>query len=445
MSQLPPELPPLPVVALPAQPEYAHLANLGSARPTVVTFIGVISVMLGCVGILAGLAFGLLDCGLLIGATAATTIRTMPHTSASTTRSGSSSERVASEGLSSGDRRKIAVGLQLIRPLSQLQLQQLDQLLAEHGQAIFGPVDSFTPPMLAKTVARSGHVDSAGTGGSDYFALGAGRLELWDDRAIFLSVESQLPLRSVAIQLPGNPNVNLQGKADLSDDQLRSVFRTIDDLNAKPITAAQRAALITLLRSPGEQILTPATDGSDPAWEIGSAFTMPDGTLNINTTHGSANGTISSTLSLAANGSTTQSNFSRSSTATAAAFSMPSVDVHAARATLLLTIMQLLLSVFLLVAGIFALRGSPHARRLHWSYVGLKLPLGIMTAAASAWMWKSFFASMGLTMPAAGRSLFRTSMWFGLLPAALGCIYPIVLCFLLRTRTARQFYGTRSG
>jgi len=121
-----------------------------------------------------------------------------------------------------------------------------------------------------------------GPGGPVSFELGDGQLEISDDRAVFFPTHGQPALRSYAIQLP----TNAFGSSGLTPDQIRSILRTINELNGANIKNTQRTSLIQSLRSPGQQIVVPTTDGSDPAWEIDNVTTEPDGTLSVSCHHG---------------------------------------------------------------------------------------------------------------------------------------------------------------
>jgi hypothetical protein len=271
----------------------------------------------------------------------------------------------------------------------------------------------------------------AGTAGSDEFVFGDGRMEVSEDRAVFFPTDGEPPLRSKAIQLPVNPFGS--SAMGLQPQQIRSIVRVINMLNGSNIKSAQVTALVQTFQSPGQQIILPTTDGSDPAWEIDTVTTDAAGTLNL----GCHYGTIYTTIYCDANGTLghgTHSNLGGPRV-------MPKVDVHAATAALLLTVGQFLLAIYLLIAGIFTLRLSPHGAKLHWIYVGLKLPMGIATAVTSAWMWSGFMSSMPATPGQTPAAQLAGGMMVGVGPVAIGCIYPIVLIFVLLSGSARRFYA----
>ena len=385
--------------------------------------------------ILAGIGFGCMDAGLLLMSAATKTAAMMPTTApvAGVVAPGGTPERLPANGLSATARRNVADGLSRVANLSAKQLDQLDELLAEEGTNIAPTATTFTPIQLAATVSRTGHLPFNGTSGSDYFVLGQGRLEISDDRAVFFPIDGSPSLRSNAIDIPA---AAVTTPTSLQPDQIRSVIRTINELNGAKVKSAQLPALIQTFQNPGQQIVVPTTDGSDPAWEITSVVTDSSGSLSINTTHG----TMFSSISCDANGNLGQSSVS-SANIGFANFNGPTIDPNAATATLVLTVLQLLLAIFLLIIGILTLRFNPRGRMLHWIYVALKIPLAVGTAVASAWMWSTFMRSMPNPNNAAPQgAILTTSISMGAMPAVIGAVYAIVLLFLLMSKSVRSYY-----
>jgi hypothetical protein len=345
-------------------------------------------------------------------------------------------ERLPANGLPAAARRNMADGLSRLTALSEKQLLQLDELLAEQGMNVVPTAATFTPAQLGTAVSKNGHLPFNGTTGSDYFVLGQGRLELSDDRAVFFPDDGQPALRSKAIDLPPlavSPH-------QLSPDQIRSVLRMIHDLNGSKIKSAQMQSLTQTFQNPGQQIVVPTTDGSDPAWEITTVSTDASGSLSVNTVHGSTYASISCDSA----GNLGQSTVSPgvSSNVAFPHGTGPTVDTTAATATLILTVLQLLLAIFLLISGILTLRYNPRGRMLHWIYVLLKIPLAAGTAVASMWMWNSLMASIPSPNNAASAGVSTTAaISMGAVPAIIGGAYAIVLVFLLLSSNVRTYYG----
>jgi hypothetical protein len=422
---------PLPVEPLPVEPIYPQPAAR-SGRPGVIGFIGVTSIVVASLAILAGVCFGLMDVGLMMASISAkqAAMTPAPVPTANIVAPGGGPERLPANGLPVAARRNMADGLSRLTALSPKQLLQLDELLAEEGTSIAPTAATFTPSQLAATVAKNGHLAFNGNSGSDYFVLGQGRLEISDDRAVFFPTDGSPALRSNAIQLP----VYAVSPHRLGPDQIRSIIRTINEMNGTKIKSAQLQALIQTFQNPGQQIVVPTTDGSDPAWEITSATTDASGSLSVSTTHGNTYSSISCDAS---------GNLGQSSVSTNSPFmngNGPAINTTAAATALVLTVLQLLLAMFLLISGIVTLRLGPRGRMLHWIYVVLKIPLAAGTAAASAWMWGSLMNSIpnpnNATPPGVAMSM---AIGMGALPAVIGGVYAIVLFFLLLGKTVRTY------
>ena len=415
-----------------------------ASRPGVISFIGITSIILGAMGVIAGIAFGFMDIGMLMNAKASPAISTplpvVPPALYATT--GGTPERLPFYGLSYLQRQSFADGLQHVRPLSADQLLQLDELLAEQGKVVTGGGAVPPPDQFAAGVSKSGHRAIGDTPGLDYFVLGTGRLELASDRAVFFPTGGQPSIRSNAVMLWQLPSASTP--LALQPDQIRSIVRSVDELNGAKIRSTQLKTLITLLQTPGEQLILPTSDGTDPAYELTSASTSPEGMLTINCLHG----TVTSTLTCDATGGMVSTSSSSGATG-ATAISGSTADRSACIATLSLTLCQIPLAAFLLIIGIVTLRSSPRGRLLHRIYIALKLPVGIATAGVSFWMWTSLIRSgMATTGPgatsagaAACGSAFAGAL-FGIVPAAAGCVWPIVLIFVLMSRNARTFYAS---
>jgi hypothetical protein len=450
MSLPPDNLPPLPVVPLPVEP--FHPMNSGypmrPRRPGIISFIAVTSIVVGSISILASAGFAFMDFGLVMAAIAPTPAPVSMTAASAVTGppmviTHGTPERVPYSGLAYSDRQMFEIGLQQVRPLSAGQLEQLDEMLAENGKAIAGGTGAIPPGQVVATVTSSGHHPVGDTPGSDYFVMSTGRLELSNDRAVFFPTAGQPSIRSVAVQLPA-PVFGWSPKS-LQPYQIRSIVRAVNELNGAKIKSAQARTLAGTLQNPGQQLVVPTTDGSDPAYEVTAAVTDADGTLEVTTLHG----TVSSTFMCDASGSIINQPVAPG-VLNGRLTATPTANKTAGISAMSLSIAQLLPAIFLLVAGILTLRFSPRGRLLHWIYVAVKLPMGIATAAVSFWMWNSMLQS-AMTMTtgpgappppgaaAAGSAI--ASMMFGIVPATLGCLWPIVLMFLLSSRSTRLFYA----
>ena len=125
-----------------------------------------------------------------------------------------------------------------------------------------------------------------------------------------------------------------------------------------------------------------------------------------------------------------------------------SVDTIPAALSIVTSVFGLALALYLLVAGIFMLRASPYAVRLHWWYVALKIPLVIAATAVTVWMWSGLMKSMMATMPPpapANPAAATMQSWMMHITTFIGALlslaYPIALIFILRSRTVRNYFN----
>jgi hypothetical protein len=426
----PADVDPVPVVPIPppmaaSYESYPELVR-GNARPGMISAIGVTSLVVASISLLGGFIM------LMINMVFSSMARVMPSPVPSVPAmiAPGPAELLGPNGTAAADRALIVDGLGQVRPLRELQKQQFDELLAEEGKSILplsGP--GITPEQVIANVTRSGHLSGGGEA-TDYFVLGDGRLELTDDRAVFFPNNGQPSIRAKAIDIPAGSGGVLQ------PDQIRSAIRAIDRTNGANIKSAQARALVKTLEGPGQQLVAPTSDGSDPANEITAASTDPaDGSLTLTTHHGTTDSSITmdrfGAITSSSTTSATTTSYSMSVTSTAGTFrpARPSFNRNASQWLSFLSVLQLTLAVYLLICGIFMLRhGSFVGRRMHWIYVGFKLPIAIATAAVAWWLWNGFF-TQAASNPTSGTTA-AMPFWF-VLPPAIGMIYPVVLLFVL--------------
>jgi hypothetical protein len=123
------------------------------------------------------------------------------------------------------------------------------------------------------------------------------------------------------------------------------------------------------------------------------------------------------------------------------------VDTIPTALSIVTSVLGLALALYLLVAGIFMLRASPYAVKLHWWYVALKIPLVVATTAVTVWMWSGLMKSMLATMPAPAAAPAAATMqsWMMHITTFIGALlslaYPIALIFVLRSRTVRNYFN----
>ncbi len=409
---------PVPVVPIPPEPPYARSDRLGP--PRLVRAIGVWSIVVAGVSLIGGPVSTLTIATI---STAVTTRATMVAAAAAPPTVVSVPEVVDPGGFAAADRAATVSGLSRSRLMTPAQQLQLDELLAESGREVItvgSPVDA---AVVSASVTSSGQLgtlgtaDAAGDGAPVYFVLANGRLELTDTRAVYFPGDGQPAVRAVAYALPDLPVDSTVAPARLSDEAIRSTVRTIVRMNGGRPKTAQTDAILTLLRGSNQQVVTPTTDGTDPACQVTAATTTPDGTLSVQTFHGGMIADLAVTPAGQVSASLVP--------ATAAVAPAPTGGTVLGAAALI-AIAQFALAIYLLVIGILTVRWSPAGRLLHWIYVGVKLPLAAGGAIA---LWHLGTSTGGRT----------AAMWFAT-PAAAGLIYAVALILALLARSVRDYY-----
>jgi hypothetical protein len=110
--------------------------------------------------------------------------------------------------------------------------------------------------------------------------------------------------------------------------------------------------------------------------------------------------------------------------------------------------LSLCLAVFLIIAGIWMLRDSPAAGRLHRIYVALKIPLIALAAIATWWTTSAVMSSVRTmtTIYPATAVMPTFGNMIAVIQAAVGAVfallYPIALLIVLSTRTAKEHFNT---
>lgn len=141
------------------------------------------------------------------------------------------------------------------------------------------------------------------------------------------------------------------------------------------------------------------------------------------------------------------------SAATAVATPVPAFQFNVARGASVLTIVESGLSVcaavLLIVAGSMMLRDSPRADRLHRIYVAMKIPLVIVAAIATWWIYTGMMSGMFVTTggPGSPASFANTMATVeAVIMAAISLVYPVALLIVLSTGTSRGYFARlRSG
>ena len=387
-----------PMTALPYNDMYSR-----RSRPGIITAMGVMSIVVACISGLFNLWAGMMGLGFLwmsqmrmppapaaSVAMATTSPLNLPAGGGTVTVGGIPMRpEETDDGLTEPQRRVIVVTLTRLGGLDEQRQKHLDLLLAVSGQKVFPFATSpgLTMTKVRSNVTEKGTLPSArGGNGPDYFIVGTGRLECYDDHAVFRPDGSTDVVSATATS--GEEN----GTATASGSESQGT-------NAAPASPGPAG-------SPGVTSRTQVTT-------VG-----PGGRMTTVTTSGGGGPPFK-------------------------------VNPIAAGATIVEAMASVALAIYLLVIGILVLRDSRSGRKLHWVFVGLKIPLVIVGAVAAWYLWTSLYQSMSAAMAASAPPgtprppAVPGFMGVGTAVAALMALaYPVALIFVLNSRTVREYYGS---
>ncbi|HEV2295608.1 MAG TPA: hypothetical protein VGR35_17300 [Tepidisphaeraceae bacterium] len=426
MSSLPQPLPPVPVQPI----AYSTPVN---QRPTLITAIGVISIVVASLSLLFNGVAGLQAMGMVM-------VSQMTRSAANARQAAVVAAQAPPPkpldplAMPPEDRQTVLRGLTMHRPISKPRRDQLDALLASSGRQIFRLSGSdLTVSVVQQSVTESGRLpDAKGGEGSDFFIVGEGRIELADDHAKFVPDDGREIVRVDASETSEQPN----WQAGLTPAQVEAIIDKIEQQSGQTLTPALRSKLQTIFSSPAQGFFDPVATIPEATGQIQS--------VNYWTNAGANGGQLVITTgkgSMTLDGAGNVQNSMTWGGAGAPGFAGPAwnINVKAAITAIICAVLSLGLAIYLLVIGILMLRQHPRAGRLHKIYAWVKIPVAIVGGIAWVLLWTSF-ATLGTgTAPAA------TSPGFviGCIVAVLaGCAYPIAILIALRTRAVREYYAT---
>jgi hypothetical protein len=410
MSAYPPNPvpPPLPLSPL----EYSELSPRG--RPGLVTAIGVLSIVVACISGLVSLWGTMMAMGLMMMAGRAIPVPVPPPPRAGVVSPASPGAAAPNgtvtiggvtapvsddeqDGMVEPQRKLVRDFLSRRGGLDARRQKHLDVLLSAAGQKMFPTPQGtpLTPELIGRDITDFGLIPSAdGTGGgTNYFVISTGRIEVYDDHALYRPDGSDdvVSARAPDEKSPADPSVTDPSAGDPSS-------------SAVPPTP-------------------PTTTGATMSYSV---TTVGPGGMTRVTTSGKRVPVRTVPLKL---------------------------NAAAATASLAESALSLLLALLLFIAGVLVLRDSPRGATLHWTYVWIKIPLVIVAVVANAAMWSGFFnafasaaaagapGSPAARMPGMGRVMLVWAMMAG----GLALAYPIGLIFALRSRTVREYYNSVRG
>jgi hypothetical protein len=230
-------LPAVPVAPIPVTPiawpempaSMMPLARQGGrGRPGIVTAMGIISIIVACMSGVTSLVVTFFAFVMMVASQNAPAVRTPPAppqvvnanipggSKATAVVAGIPIDPAQSEdGIDEDARGVVMMGMTRARAIDEPRQKQLDLLLAVAGRSIFPFVSGTTTPQTIRAnVSESGRLPSAsGRDGPDYFIVGTGRVEVYDEHAIFRPDGSP---NVVSVMAPPDPTDD--GKRDADPD-----------------------------------------------------------------------------------------------------------------------------------------------------------------------------------------------------------------------------------
>jgi hypothetical protein len=310
--------------------------------------------------------------------------------------------------------------------------RHLDAILASAGNEIRTDTVTETGTMAEM---RSGEPPP------DFFVTSTGRLEVYNDRAVFFPANNSPTVRISApvVIAPGEaaggladpvedgslaaPSTTALAVGALSPAESLSVIQQAQSVSSNALNTAQVNALQTLLGAPGQQLVQPG--GAQGA--VVAVYPQSNGVVMVQFSDGGS-------VTVGPQGNVV-------SMITAPVMPMFNFNPVALVLSLAATVASMGLAVFLLVAGIVTLGQSPRGRRLHLIYAGIKIPLEIVACIATVWVARDLMASIN---PGGAGAAMPTLSWIlitGVIPALLGLAYPVGLLIALNARSMREYYG----
>jgi hypothetical protein len=183
-----------------------------------------------------------------------------------------------------------------------------------------------------------------------------------------------------------------------------------------------------------------------------SSTLQPDNSVLVQTTQGQIQvdpmGMVQSQAIYGAtttNGGVTTFSYHSSATNTnpfAGANGRPTVSSAAVTVVVSEGILSVLLSIYLLIIGIFTLRQSPRGRRFHVIYALVKIPLATICGIGWCWIIGGFDSSIHTA--GGGSSIVSVRAVVLAMATVVAILYPIGLLITFATPPAKQYYDTAS-
>ncbi|MGB7158923.1 MAG: hypothetical protein WBD40_12695 [Tepidisphaeraceae bacterium] len=428
MSSLPQPLPPVPVQPIMYSAPVAQ-------RPGLITAIGVISIIVGSLGLLFNGIAGLQAFGLMMVSNMTKTMAASQKAAAAVATAPPAV--VDPLSMPQPDRQNVVRGLAMVRPITKPRREQLDALLTKSGRQIYRlTAPHLTAEVVRQSVTEHGQFpDAKGGEGPDFFVIGEGRIELADDHAKFVPGDGRETIRVSAADVGEQAN----WRAGLTPQQVKGIVDKVEQQAGTPLSAAQKSKLDLMLNSPTQGFFTPAATIPEVTSQIQSVSMFNTGNggsqLMLSTPQGM--------LTLDDKGNTVNSTTWGAGAPGGVAFAAGptfNVNMTAAIVAIATALASACLAIYLLVIGIMVLRQHPRGARLHKIYAWIKIPLAIAGGIAWVVLWTGII--VGSAPANAPRAVMPTIITGSIIAVVVGCIYPIALLLALRAKSVREYYAT---
>jgi hypothetical protein len=454
MSQPPPPLPPEPEPQPPAAAAWAEAVPVRPAeawppaapplgyslpatvatrvrRPGVVTALGVASIafaILSAAGaVLTAAASFLFFAGAQAMSSAALAAQNVPAAAAPR-----SPVRVAPEtgpnGLAEPMRRAVVEAFYSVRALRPARTEQLGAILARDGKTILLTPDERrsgarpAPDQVRRLITDHGELYSRNLAAApDYFRMTTGRLELYDDRAVFYPADGSATIRSSFGRAPG--------RRALTGAEASAVVQRAKELGGGAMNGAQAAALTLALTAPDQKLV--AASAAASAAEPTAVSPGAGDAVTIHFTDAD--------LYLGPRGEVLA--------APPGPAPPPRPSTAAFLTVLAASLAGFALAVLLFVAAVLLLRGLPSGRRLHVMWAWFKILVTAASAGAFWWLASSFYEAINRYDPGAATRLiggprtFMAEPWQPVAVAVLALAYPVVVLVMMRSGSVRDYFA----
>ena len=440
--------------AMPAQ-TLPYVVPDRAGRPALITAIGVLSIVLACIGGFWGListfqAIGFYFASVVAPSVAAAQVKAVQAQAAVVVaeQPGTTQSVVGPRGMIPQEREAAIAALSRLKPLTPARKRQLDMILTSSGKDIapLEATESGTMPQMRTDEQPS-----------DFFVTPRGRLEVFNDRAVFFPLSGATVRASAPPEPPPGPpppapqppdpqQVEGAVTADvivppatspatataatapfaivLSPTEVQTVVQQAQGASGNALNPTQANSLATVLSAPGQLLVTPgAAQGA-----VISTYTQPDKSAVVVFANGGS-------VTLGPQGAVVN-------VTVMPTFTGFSINPVALGLMMVTSLLLMALAVYLLICGILTLRQSPRGRRLHLVYAFIKIPLSVTAGVASAWVMRDMMAGFG---GAAGAPPVQVALFSGGVPIFLGCAYPVALLIALNLRWVRQYYSASAG